>query len=120
MPLFVSLNLVDGSNNPVGLGTADLKRSQVTIANGQLPLCGTGGAYKTFDYSIQLTAGTKYAVTVGSSATSPEVKWRALNPNASPTPPSYFVGYRLTSNGGTSFSGSTTYNAIRLEFVCSA
>lgn len=122
-PIFVSLNLVDGSNNPVGVGTADLKRSELTITTGQLPLCtnlANGGGYRTLDFPLQLTAGTKYAVTVGSAAAFPGNVWwtRPSLSDTTPSPPQYFVGYRQNDSG--EYDSSEVYNAIRVEFVCGA
>lgn len=118
-PLFLSLNNVDANNKPTGYGTADLKRTNFTVTDLSACTTPTSTFYRTFDFSYQLAPCTKYALSVGTYSSTTQVNWGRLD--VTPTPSSYYVALWYTSNGGSSWSDSSSVkNPMRIEFVCAS
>lgn len=68
--------------------------------------------------SFTLVANTSYWFVLDGVATSNSLLWQSLAPNVAPTPTGVtFDGYRFSSNGGTTWGNSTTFNGVRISAV---
>lgn len=129
-PIFISLDEVY-DDNPSGLDITDLYFSTVDIANNALPACGTSsGAFQSFGFPVDpipgqqsqyypLVAGRKYALVFRPRLIpTPEFAW--VEQPVTPTPSSYFVAFKLSTDGGATWLESTQSNAVRIGFTCGA
>lgn len=66
-----------------------------------------------------LQAGTSYWFVLDGPTTTNSLLWHQLSVNTAPTAaPGYtFVGYRFSSNGGTTWGSSTIYNGMSINVV---
>jgi hypothetical protein len=63
-----------------------------------------------------LNPSTTYWFVLDGPPTTNSLLWQSLNPNVAPTPNGVsFVGYRFSSNGGTTWASSTIFNGMRIE-----
>ena len=64
-----------------------------------------------------LTAGVTYWFVLDGPATTNSLLWNGTSPNTSPTAAAgvTFAGYRFSSNGGSTWTNSTTFNAMQIN-----
>lgn len=112
---------MDSDGNPVNIN-GGLKRSSFTL-DATLPLCNDtsagNGAYLTFDFPFVLPgpAGTKYAFAAGYPDPNVSLRWSV--PEGTLTPSADFVDYRFTGDEGNSWSSTSAYNTLSIQFDCS-
>lgn len=128
--LWLRINTADSNDIPVVLSTSDLWYKPLGLSAGTVSKCnvaieenGVWGSWSsTFSVGVTLTAGDKYALTMGGTTTTREYRWTEGVDYDWPTTwpqadPGYVVGYMRFSSG--TWGGNGWFaNAVWMEFTC--
>ena len=100
----------DVGGNP---GTLLAAFTPVPIADGQ----AVGEVTITTAAPYQLAANTTYWFVLDGPATTNSLLWQTLSPNVAPTagPGATYVGYRFSSNGGSTWGSSSLFNGVEIN-----
>ncbi|MEX1311300.1 MAG: choice-of-anchor R domain-containing protein [Candidatus Sulfomarinibacteraceae bacterium] len=65
----------------------------------------------------RLAANTTYWFVLDGPATTNSLLWQTLSPNVAPTagPGATYVGYRFSSNGGSTWGSSSLFNGVEIN-----